>query len=66
MKYLDCYGRSCPKPFEEHTPAKPLSGIEQLMELHATALLVLPQSKLVENTTNFIQNRLDSENFGKD
>ena len=38
----------CPKPSEEHTPAKPLSGIEQLMESPATSLLVLPQSKLVE------------------
>ena len=35
------------------------------MESHATPLLVLPQSKLVENTTKCIQNRLDSENFGK-
>ena len=56
----------CPKPSEEHTPAKPLSGNEHLMELHATPLLVLLQSKLVENTTKFIQNKLDSENFGKD
>ena len=56
----------CPKPSEEHTPAKPLSGIEHLMELHATPLLVLPQSELVENTTKFIQNKIDSENFGKD
>ena len=36
------------------------------MELCATPLLVLPQSKLVENTTKFIQNKIDSENFGKD
>ena len=55
-----------PRPSEEHTPAKSLSGTEQLMEVHATPLLVLPQSKLVENTTEFIQNKLDSENFGKD
>ena len=56
----------CPKPSEEHTPAKPLSGIEQLMESRATPLLVLPQSKLVENITKFIQNKLNTENFGKD
>ena len=55
----------CPKSTEEHTSAKPLSGIEHLMESHATALLVLLQSKLVENTTKFIQNKIDSEKFGK-
>ena len=38
----------CPKPSEEHISAKPLSGIEQLMESHATPLLVLSQSELVE------------------
>ena len=37
----------CPKPSEEHTPSKSLSGIKQLMESRATPLLVLPQSKLV-------------------
>ena len=46
----------CPRPTEEHIPAKPLSGIEHLMESHATPLLVLPQSKLVENTAKFLQN----------
>ena len=29
----------CPRPLEKHTPAKPLSGIVQLMESHATPLL---------------------------
>ena len=56
----------CPKLMEENTPAKSLSGIEHLMEAGATQLLVLPQSKLVENTTKFIQSKIDSENFGKD
>ena len=56
----------CPRPTEEHTPAKPLSGIEHLMESHATPSLVLPQSKLVEKTTRFLQNKLDSEKCGKD
>ena len=56
----------CLKPSEEHTPAKPITGIEQLMESRATPLLVFPQSKLVENTTKFIQNKLNSDNFGKD
>ena len=55
----------CPRPTKEHTPAKPLSGIEHLMESHVTPLLVLPQSKL-ENTTKFLQNKLDSEKCGKD
>ena len=55
----------CPKPTEENTPRKPLSGIEHLMESRATPLLVLPQSKQEENTT-FIQNKIDSKNFGKD
>ena len=35
------------------------------MESWATLLLILPQSKLVENTTKFIQNKIDSEKFGK-
>ena len=55
-----------PKSTEEQTPAKPLSGIEHLMGSHATPLLMLPKSKLVENTTEFIQNKLDSEKCGKD
>ena len=33
----------CPRPTKEHIPAKPLSGIEHLMESHVTPLLVLPQ-----------------------
>ena len=56
----------CPRPSKEHTAAKPLSGIEHLMELHATALLVLPQSKLVENTAKFLQSKIDMEKYGKD
>ena len=38
----------CPKTQQEQTPAKPLSGIEQLVESHATPLLGLPQSKVVK------------------
>ena len=56
---------SCPKLSEKQTPAKPLSGIEHLMELRTTPLLVLVLSKLVENTTKFIQDKIDSENFGR-
>ena len=56
----------CPMSKEENTTAKPLSGIEHLMESRSTLLLVLSQSKLVENTTKFIQSKIDSENFGKD
>ena len=56
----------CPKTQQEHTPAKPLSGIEQLMESSYLPLLVLPQSKLVENITKYIQNRLDAEKCCRD
>ena len=56
----------CPKTPQEQTPVKPLSGIEHLMESHATPLLVLPQSKLVKNTDKFIQNKLDTDKCCKD
>ena len=56
----------CPKTQQDQVPLKPLSGIEQLMESHSTPLLVLPQSKLVENTTKYIQNRLDSDKCSRD
>ena len=56
----------CPKTPQEQTPIKPLSRIEHLMELHGTPLLVLPQSKLVENTAKFIQNKLDTDKCIKD
>ena len=36
-----------PRPTEENTPSKPLSGIEHLMENRTSPLLTLPQSKLV-------------------
>ena len=49
----------CPRPLEAHTPSKPLLGIELLMESGFTPLPVLPQSKLVENTTKYIQSKLD-------
>ena len=56
----------CPKPSEDHTPFKPLAGIEQLMESRSSPFLVLPQSKLIENTTKFIQDKLNSEKLGQD
>ena len=56
----------CPRSTEKHTPAKPLSGIEHLIESHATPLLVLPQSKLVENTARFLQDKIDMEKCGSD
>ena len=57
----------CPKTQQDQAPLKPLSGIEQLMEFRSTPLLVLPQSKLVENTTKYIQNRLlDSDKCSRD
>ena len=36
------------------------------MESHATPLLVLPQSELVENTTKFIQDKLNTDKCCKD
>ena len=56
----------CPKTQQEQIPAKPLSGIEHLMESRITPLPVLPQSKLVENTAKYIQNRLDTEKCCRD
>ena len=56
----------CPKIQQDQAPAKPLSGIEHLMESGSTPLLVLPQSKLVENTTKYIQNQLDSDKCFRD
>ena len=55
-----------PNPTEEHTPTKPLSGTEHLMENHASPLMTLPQSKLVENTTKFIQSKIESVSLTKD
>ena len=56
----------CPKTTQEKTPIKPLSGIEHLIESQATPLLVLLQSKLVENTTKFIQDKLNADKCCKD
>ena len=36
------------------------------MELHATPLLLLPQSKLVENTARFLQSKIDTEKCCRD
>ena len=51
---------------QEQIPVKPLSGIEHLMESRFISLLVLPQSKLIENTAKFVQNRLDTEKCCRD
>ena len=51
---------------KEKTPIKPLSGIKHLMESHATPFLILPQSKLVENTAKFIQDKLNMDKCCKD
>ena len=56
----------CPRSTEEHAQAKPLSGIEQLMESQSTPLLILPQSKLIENTARFLQDKIDTEKFSRD
>ena len=55
----------CLRPSEDHTPSRPLSRIEQLMESHSAPLQVLPQSKLVENTTEYIQNKLYVDKLGQ-
>ena len=36
------------------------------MEPHATPLLILPQSKLVENSARFLQRKIDTEKYGRD
>ena len=56
----------CLRSTKEHAPAKPLSGIEQLMESQSTPLLILPQSKLIENTARFLQDKIDTEKCGRD
>ena len=56
----------CPRQTEEHAPVKPLSGIELLMESQSAPLMILPQSKLIENTTKFLQERINSEKCGKE
>ena len=56
----------CPKIQQEKKLLKPLSGIGQLMESRSVPLLVLPQTKLVEKTTKFIQSRIDMEKCCKD
>ena len=33
---------------------------------HATSLLLLPQSKLVENTARFLQSKIDTQKCGRD
>ena len=55
----------CPRPLEDHTPSRPLSGIEQLMELRSAPLQVLPKFKLVENTAKYIQNKLYTYKLGQ-
>ena len=56
----------CPKSSEDHTLSRPLSGIEQLMASRSTPSQVLPQSKLIENTTKYIQDKLNTEKLGQD
>ena len=65
MRFLGFYRRSKPRQTKEHTPAKPLSGIEQLMELQSTPLMMLSQSKLIENSARFLQDNIDWEKCGK-
>ena len=48
----------CPRPLENHSPSRLLSGIKLFKESRSTPLLVLPQSKLIENTTKYIQSKL--------
>ena len=55
----------CPRT-EDHTPSRLLSGIELFMESLSTPLLVLPLSKLIENITKYIQNKLYVDKLGQD
>ena len=55
-----------PRQTEEHTTAKPLSGIEQLLESQSTPLMMLPQSKLIVNMARFLQDKINSEKCSKD
>ena len=67
MKFFGlCLQNYAQKHPRKRPHVKPLSGIEHWMESCATLLLVLPQSKLVENTTKFIQNKLDTDKCCKD
>ena len=56
----------CPRPSKDHTPSKPLSGIELLLETLLTPLPVLPQSKLVKIQPKYIQNKLYMDKLGQD
>ena len=55
-----------PKAIRGAYSCKALIWHEHLMESHVTPLLVLRQSKLVENTAKFLQNKIDMEKCGKD
>ena len=55
----------CPRPSEDHTPSRPPSGIEQLVESGSASVQILPQSQ-IQNTAKYIQNKLYKDKLGQD
>ena len=53
----------CSRASEDHTPYKFPSGIELFTKSRSTPLLVLPLSKLIENTIKYIQNNFKGINL---
>ena len=43
-----------------------ISGIEQLMESQSTPLMMLPQTKLIENSAKFLQDKIHLEKCDRD
>ena len=64
MRCLDCFLRSYVLNRRGKYSYK--ATIKSTMENRASPLMTLPQSKLVENTTKFIQSKIDSESLTKD
>ena len=64
---IKCLG-FCLGSYAQGLPSKTLSlsGIEQLTETQSTPLLILPQSKLIENTARFLRDKKDTEKCGRD
>ena len=55
-----------PRPSEDHTPSRPLAGTELFMESHSSPLLVVPQPKLIEHITKYIQNKFYTDKLDQD
>ena len=67
MKSSDYSRRRCVLDLLKITlPQNLYQELNFLMESSTTSLPVLPQSKLVENTTKYIQSKLDMDKLGQD